>query len=201
MGKKVLGLDLAKTELPDALAAMVNAWYEAQDVDVDPHAAAAERKPMRQFVEVGRFIKETYLSFVDEISATDLYNCWRDWAKDQGCEPCSMTRFGTEIKKVDGVTWWKTKRGSAYQIEPTKVCKFASDPWWDKMCTYCPVLPKEFSTIEALIAFGLIHSSKSISRADEMRIAPMLKQLGYAKSKSAQRLANGMRRYLWSLLP
>ena len=117
MGKKVLGLDLAKTALPDAIAAMVEAWYEAQDVDGEPRAA--------------------------------------------------------------------------------KQCKISTDPWWDKICTYCPELPKEFTTGEALVAFGLINSIKLVSRADEMRIAPMLRQLGYVKSKSAQKLANGMRRYLW----
>jgi len=31
--QKVLGLDLTKTELPDAIAAMVEAWYEAQAVE------------------------------------------------------------------------------------------------------------------------------------------------------------------------
>ncbi len=31
--QKVLGLDLAKTTLPDAIAAMVEAWYEAQGVE------------------------------------------------------------------------------------------------------------------------------------------------------------------------
>jgi hypothetical protein len=34
--QKVLGLDLAKTALPDAIAAMVEAWYEAQAVDDEP---------------------------------------------------------------------------------------------------------------------------------------------------------------------
>jgi hypothetical protein len=31
--QKVLGLDLTKTTLPDAIAAMVEAWYEAQGVE------------------------------------------------------------------------------------------------------------------------------------------------------------------------
>ena len=31
-GAKVLGLDLAKATLPDAIAAMVEAWYQAQGV-------------------------------------------------------------------------------------------------------------------------------------------------------------------------
>jgi len=31
--QKVLGLNLTKTTLPDAIAAMVEAWYEAQGVD------------------------------------------------------------------------------------------------------------------------------------------------------------------------
>jgi hypothetical protein len=34
--QKVLGLDLAKTALPDAIAAMVDAWLEAQEVDDEP---------------------------------------------------------------------------------------------------------------------------------------------------------------------
>jgi len=34
--QKVLGLDLAKTTLPDAIAAIVEAWYEAQAVDDQP---------------------------------------------------------------------------------------------------------------------------------------------------------------------
>ena len=34
--QKVLGLDLAKTALPDAIAAMVDAWLEAQEVDNQP---------------------------------------------------------------------------------------------------------------------------------------------------------------------
>jgi len=29
----VIGLDLAKTSLPDAIAAMVEAWYEAQEIE------------------------------------------------------------------------------------------------------------------------------------------------------------------------
>jgi predicted DNA-binding transcriptional regulator AlpA len=33
---KVLGLDLSKTTLPDAIAAMVEAWYQAQEVDDQP---------------------------------------------------------------------------------------------------------------------------------------------------------------------
>ena len=61
MGKKVLGLDLAKTDLPDALAAMVNAWYEAQDVDVNPPTAAEDRKP------IGQFIAKTYLPSDDNL--------------------------------------------------------------------------------------------------------------------------------------
>jgi hypothetical protein len=32
----VLGLDLSKTTLPDAIAAMVEAWYQAQEVDDQP---------------------------------------------------------------------------------------------------------------------------------------------------------------------
>jgi hypothetical protein len=33
--QKVLGLDLGATSLPDAIAAMVEAWYEAQDTEHD----------------------------------------------------------------------------------------------------------------------------------------------------------------------
>lgn len=38
MEKVVLGIDLASSTLPDAIAAMVEAWYEAQDVEaaLDP---------------------------------------------------------------------------------------------------------------------------------------------------------------------
>ena len=38
--EKVLGLDLARTELPDAIAAMVEAWLEAQGIDVKPQLPA-----------------------------------------------------------------------------------------------------------------------------------------------------------------
>jgi hypothetical protein len=59
MGKKVLGLDLAKTALPDAIAAMVEAWYEAQNVDGDLIKSTADRQP------TGQFIAETYSAVVN----------------------------------------------------------------------------------------------------------------------------------------
>ena len=41
-GQHVLGLDLAKASLPDAIAAMVEAWYDAQDVEVNAETALAD---------------------------------------------------------------------------------------------------------------------------------------------------------------
>jgi hypothetical protein len=48
MAERLLGLDLAKTTLPDAIAAMVEAWYDAQDVDVNQPAAAVNIQPIPQ---------------------------------------------------------------------------------------------------------------------------------------------------------
>ena len=40
--QNVLGLDLATTSLPDAIAAMVEAWYDAQNVDIEPEPAPSK---------------------------------------------------------------------------------------------------------------------------------------------------------------
>ena len=45
----VLGLDLAKTSLPDAIAAMVEAWYEAQNTEIETQSA--ELKDLEQFID------------------------------------------------------------------------------------------------------------------------------------------------------
>ena len=110
--QKVLGLDLTKTTLADAIAAMVEAWYEAQGVDNQP------------------------------------------------------------------------------QLSP-----FISDPWWDRLTSYCPKMPAEFTTDEALIIFELVESRSAITKADQMRIAPMLREFGYVKQTKR---VNGKKGHFWS---
>jgi len=123
--QKVLGLDLAKATLPDAIAAMVEAWYEAQGLS-------------------------------DEASASE------------------------KAKPDDELIY---------------------DQWWDRLCTYCPKLPNEFTTNQALIAYELVKSEKVITRADQNRIALLLKERGYVKDKQHSRLPNGRRGYLWRADP
>ena len=46
--QRALGLDLANTTLPDAIAAMVEAWYDAQHLDVNQPPAAVKIQRMPQ---------------------------------------------------------------------------------------------------------------------------------------------------------
>jgi hypothetical protein len=80
---------------------------------------------------------------------------------------------------------------------PEDIVAFGSDPWWERICTYCPRLPSGFTTNQALVAFELVKSEKAITKADQCRIAPMLKALGYTKDKGITRLGSGRRGYLW----
>jgi hypothetical protein len=119
--QSVLGLDLAKASLPDAIAAMVEAWYDAQNVE------------------------------------------------DQG----------QKNKKVDAASFLE------------------SDLWADEVVTYCHNLPNEFTTNQALIILKLVSSESAITRADQMRIAPILKWCGYVKDQEPARLGKGNRGRLW----
>jgi len=66
--------------------------------------AALEREPIL------RFLMERYPAGASKVGASDLFNGWRDWAKEQGHEAGSSTRFGSLVKKVEAV-----KAGSSTQ--------------------------------------------------------------------------------------
>lgn len=73
--------------------------------------AALEREPIL------RFLMERYPAGASKVGASDLFNGWRDWAKEQGHEAGSSTRFGGLVKKVEAVSFAKGNSGILYSIE------------------------------------------------------------------------------------
>jgi hypothetical protein len=75
-----------------------------------------------------------------------------------------------------------------------------SDPWLEMLQNAIESNPRRwqmpFSTAEALAAAGL-KNSEQITRADETRIAPVLRQLGFDKAKNPVRTGDGGRIRLW----
>jgi predicted P-loop ATPase len=76
-----------------------------------------------------------------------------------------------------------------------------SDPWLEKLQAAIESNPPRwqmpFSTAEALAAAGL-KNSEQITRADETRLAPVLRQLGFDKAKHPATTGDGKRIRLWS---
>jgi len=77
-----------------------------------------------------------------------------------------------------------------------------SDPWLKPLQDAIESNPGRwqlpFSTSEVLEEVGL-RQREQLSRADETRIAPLLRQLGFDKAKNAVRTGNGGRIRLWRL--
>jgi hypothetical protein len=76
-----------------------------------------------------------------------------------------------------------------------------SDPWLEMLQNAIESNPPRwqmpFSTAEALAVAGL-KNSEQITRADETRIAPVLRQLGFNKAKNPATTGDGKRIRLWS---
>ena len=76
-----------------------------------------------------------------------------------------------------------------------------SDPWLEMLQNAIESNPPRwqmpFSTAEALAAAGL-KNSEQITRADETRLAPVLRQLGFDKAKHPATTGDGKRIRLWS---
>jgi hypothetical protein len=76
-----------------------------------------------------------------------------------------------------------------------------SDPWLEMLQNAIESDPSRwqmpFSTAEALAAAGL-KNPEQITRADETRLAPVLRQLGFDKSKNPATTGDGKRIRLWS---
>lgn len=77
-----------------------------------------------------------------------------------------------------------------------------SDPWLEMLQNAIESNPRKwqmpFSTAEALETAGL-KQREQITRADETRLAPVLRQLGFDKAKNPVRTGNGGRSRLWCL--
>ena len=77
-----------------------------------------------------------------------------------------------------------------------------SDTWLEMLQNAIESNPRRwqmpFSTAEALAAAGL-KNSEQITRADETRLAPVLRQLGFDKAKNHVRTGDGGRIRLWGL--
>jgi len=77
-----------------------------------------------------------------------------------------------------------------------------SDPWLEMLQAAIESNPPRwqmpFSTAEALAAAGL-KNPEQITRADETRLAPVLRQLGFDKAKHPVRTGDGKRIRLWCL--
>jgi hypothetical protein len=75
-----------------------------------------------------------------------------------------------------------------------------SDPWLEMLQNAIESNPPRwqmpFSTAEALAVAGL-KNSEQITRADETRLAPVLRQLGFNKAKNPVRTGDGGRIRLW----
>jgi predicted P-loop ATPase len=76
-----------------------------------------------------------------------------------------------------------------------------ADPWLAMLQAAMEAGPQEwqkpFSTAEALVGANL-KQREQITKADENRIAPLLRQLGFEKTKNPARAGNGDRVRLWA---
>jgi P4 family phage/plasmid primase-like protien len=73
--------------------------------------AAMEREPIL------RFLVEAFPQG-GQLAGLSLFSQWQDWAREQGHEPGSNTRFGREVKKLSAVTFDKGEKGARYVIKP-----------------------------------------------------------------------------------